>query len=68
MILVMVKCCVLFEVRTETLNTIQTSFGFRGLNDGEGSFHVLIKVLSWHLTGGIEGKCKTSVYGHGAKV
>jgi len=28
----MVKCGVLFEVRTEFLNVIQTSFGFKGLN------------------------------------
>jgi hypothetical protein len=27
----MVKCGVLFEVRTEFLNIIYTSFGFRGL-------------------------------------
>jgi hypothetical protein len=26
------KCGVLFEVRTEFLNIIQTSFGFKGLN------------------------------------
>jgi hypothetical protein len=28
----MVKCGVLFEVRTDFLNIIWTSFGFRGLN------------------------------------
>jgi hypothetical protein len=28
----MVKCGVLFEVRTEFLNNIWTSFGFKGLN------------------------------------
>jgi hypothetical protein len=28
----MVKCGVLFEVRTEVLNIIQTSLGFKGLN------------------------------------
>jgi hypothetical protein len=27
----MVKCGVLFEVRTEFLNIIQTSFGFKGI-------------------------------------
>jgi hypothetical protein len=32
LIFVMVKCCVLFVVRTEFLNNIQTSLGFRGLN------------------------------------
>jgi hypothetical protein len=32
MIFVMVKCGVLFEVRTEFLNNIYTSFGFKGLN------------------------------------
>jgi hypothetical protein len=31
LIVVMVKCGVLFEVRTEFLNIIYTSFGFRGL-------------------------------------
>jgi hypothetical protein len=30
---VMVKCGVLFEVQAEFLNNIQTSFGFKGLND-----------------------------------
>jgi hypothetical protein len=32
LIVVMVKCGVLFEVRTEFLNIIYTSFGFKGLN------------------------------------
>jgi hypothetical protein len=32
LIFVMVKCGVLFEVRTEFLNIIWTSFVFRGLN------------------------------------
>jgi hypothetical protein len=32
LIVVMVKCGVLFEVRTEFLNTLWTSFDFRGLN------------------------------------
>jgi hypothetical protein len=27
----MVKCCVLYEVRAEFLNIIETSFGFKGL-------------------------------------
>jgi hypothetical protein len=31
LIFVMVKCGVLFEVRTGLLNIISTSFGFRGL-------------------------------------
>jgi hypothetical protein len=31
LIFVMVKCDVLFEVRAESLNAIQTSFGFKGL-------------------------------------
>jgi hypothetical protein len=31
LIFVMVKCGVLFQVRTEFLNSIQTSFGFKGL-------------------------------------
>jgi hypothetical protein len=29
----MVKCGVLFEVRTEFLNNIQTNFVFKGLNE-----------------------------------
>jgi hypothetical protein len=29
----MVKCGVLFEVRTKFLNNIQTSFGFKGLKN-----------------------------------
>jgi hypothetical protein len=32
LIFVMVKCSVLFEVRTEFLSTIYMSFGFKGLN------------------------------------
>jgi hypothetical protein len=32
LIFVMVKCSVLFEVRTGFLNNIYTSFGFKGLN------------------------------------
>jgi hypothetical protein len=32
LIFVMVKCSVLFEVRTEFLNNIYTSFDFNGLN------------------------------------
>jgi hypothetical protein len=31
LIFVMMKCCVFFAVQTEFLNTIQTSFGFKGL-------------------------------------
>jgi hypothetical protein len=34
LIFVMVKCGVLFEVRTEFLNIIYASFGFKGLNRG----------------------------------
>jgi hypothetical protein len=36
LICVMVKCGVLFEVRTGYLNNIYTSFGFKGLNKLEG--------------------------------
>jgi hypothetical protein len=32
---VIVKCCVLFEVQTEFLNTVQTSFGFKGSSYSE---------------------------------
>jgi hypothetical protein len=35
MIFVMVKCSVFFAVRTEFLNIIQTSFGFKGFNKVE---------------------------------
>jgi hypothetical protein len=38
LIFVMVKCGVLFEVRTEFLNIIYTSFGFKGLNVGDGDY------------------------------
>jgi hypothetical protein len=33
LVFVMVKCSVFSAVRTELLNIIQTSFGFRGIND-----------------------------------
>jgi hypothetical protein len=39
----MVKCGVLFEVRTEFLNTIYMSFGFKGLN--LNSVNQLISVM-----------------------
>jgi hypothetical protein len=51
----MVKCCVLFEVRTEFLNIILTSFGFKGLNNINQSIFemvkcgVLFEVLTWFL-------------------
>jgi hypothetical protein len=32
LMLVMVKCYVVFEVRTDFLKDIKTSFGFKGLN------------------------------------
>jgi hypothetical protein len=32
LVFVMVKCCVFFAVRTELLNIIQMSFGFKGLS------------------------------------
>jgi hypothetical protein len=32
LIVVVVKCCVFFEVRAEFLNIIYMSFGFKGLN------------------------------------
>jgi hypothetical protein len=38
LISVMVKCVVLFEVRTEFLNNIWTSFGFKGLKVGDGDY------------------------------
>jgi hypothetical protein len=39
----MVKCCVLFEVRTEFLNIIYTSFGFKGLNSVNQLIFVMVK-------------------------
>jgi hypothetical protein len=39
----MVKCCVLFEVRTEFLNIIYTSFGFKGLNSINQLIFVMVK-------------------------
>jgi hypothetical protein len=40
---VMVKCGVLFEVRTEFLNNIYTSFGFKGLNSVNQLIFVMVK-------------------------
>jgi hypothetical protein len=34
----MVKCCVLFKVRTEFLNIIYTSFSFIGLKAGDRDY------------------------------
>jgi hypothetical protein len=45
----MVKCSVLFEVRAEYLNIIQTSFGFKGLKvitDFEDFTAVNLKISS----------------------
>jgi hypothetical protein len=39
----MVKCGVLFEVRTESLNNIQTSFGLKGLNSVNQLIFVMVK-------------------------
>jgi hypothetical protein len=38
LIFAMVKCGVLFEVRTEFLNIIYTIFGFKGLKVGDGDY------------------------------
>jgi hypothetical protein len=38
LIFVMVKCGVFFEVRTEFLNIIYTSFGFKALKVGDGDY------------------------------
>jgi hypothetical protein len=38
LIFVMVKCGVLFEVRTEFLNSIYRSFDFKGLKVGDGDY------------------------------
>jgi hypothetical protein len=38
----MVKSCVFFALRTELLNIIQTSFGFRGLNTGQCNEELII--------------------------
>jgi hypothetical protein len=43
LIFVMVKCGVLFEVRTEFLNIIQTSFGFKELNSVNQLISVMVK-------------------------
>jgi hypothetical protein len=37
-IFIMVKCGVFFEVRTELLNIIWTSFGFKWLKVGDGDY------------------------------
>jgi hypothetical protein len=39
----MVTCGVLFEVRTEFLNIIQESFGFRALNSVNQLIFVMVK-------------------------
>jgi hypothetical protein len=39
----MVKCGVLFEVRTEFLNNIYTSFGFKGLSSINQLIFVMVK-------------------------
>jgi hypothetical protein len=41
----MVKCGVLTEVRAELLNTIQTSFGFKGLKCEMQRLGLLLKKL-----------------------
>jgi hypothetical protein len=43
LIFVMVKCGVLFEVRTEFLNKILTSFVFKGLNSVNQLIFVMVK-------------------------
>jgi hypothetical protein len=48
MIFVMVKSCVLFEVRTEFLNVIYTSFGFRGLRTV--GIMQTVELLLWTVT------------------
>jgi hypothetical protein len=42
----MVKCGVLFEVRTEFLNTIKTSLGFKGLMYFI-QLHIRNEILHW---------------------
>jgi hypothetical protein len=37
------KCCVFFELRTESKKIIQTNFGFRGLN--KVYFHTKLEIL-----------------------
>jgi hypothetical protein len=44
LIFVMVKCGVLFEVRTEFLNVIYTSFVFKGLNLNSVNQLIFVKV------------------------
>jgi hypothetical protein len=39
----MVKCGVLFEVRTDFLNNISTCFGFKGLNSINQLIVVMVK-------------------------
>jgi hypothetical protein len=42
-IFVMVKCGVLFEVRTEFLNIIYMNFGFKGINSINQLIFVMVK-------------------------
>jgi len=46
LIFVMVKCCFLFEVRTEFLNIIETNFGFKGLSSNL-CFRFVSEFLWW---------------------
>jgi hypothetical protein len=49
MIFVMVKCCVFFAVRTEFLNIIYKSFGFKGLKEVD---HAILELCEYRRTDG----------------
>jgi hypothetical protein len=59
LIFVMVKCGVLFEVRTGFLNTIWTSFGIRGLNRGFISINSVKKLMDVMVKCGVLFEVRT---------
>jgi hypothetical protein len=54
LIFVMVKCGVLFEVRTGFLNNIWTSFVFKGLNSVNQLIFVMVKCVVFSLRYGLD--------------
>jgi hypothetical protein len=64
LIFVMVKYGVLFEVRTEFLNIIYTSFGFRGLkvHDGDYFFNSVIQLIFAMVKCGVLSEVRTEFF------
>jgi hypothetical protein len=59
LIFVMVKCGVLFEVRTGFLNIIKMSFGFKGLNRGFVSLNSVSQLISVMVKCGVLFEVRT---------